>query len=125
MYYTVCYFTGIFYAVVRQISMLFIDNRDSVFCILSSQATNYLHYERLGVGLAHEFKLNVPMVHNSLYYLNFFMENVLNYQKIISSQGTLVDLTPPLPGTTATAATATITTTTAAAAATTTTQTES
>ena len=30
MYYTVCYFTGIFYAVVRQISMLFIDNKDSV-----------------------------------------------------------------------------------------------
>ena len=32
MYYTVCYFTGTFYAVVRQISMLFIDNKDSVFC---------------------------------------------------------------------------------------------
>ena len=35
MYYTVCYFTGIFYAVVRQISMLFIDNKDSVFCRVS------------------------------------------------------------------------------------------
>ena len=34
MYYTVCYVTGIFYAVVRQISMLFIDNKISVFCIL-------------------------------------------------------------------------------------------
>ena len=33
MYYTVYYFTGIFYAVVRHISMLFIDNKDSVFCI--------------------------------------------------------------------------------------------
>ena len=33
-YYTVCYFTGIFYAVVRQISMLFIDNKDFAFCIL-------------------------------------------------------------------------------------------
>ena len=31
---TVCYLTGIFYAVVRQISMLFIDNKISVFCIL-------------------------------------------------------------------------------------------
>ena len=31
MDYTVCYFTGIFYAVVRQISMLFIDSKDSVF----------------------------------------------------------------------------------------------
>ena len=34
IYYTVCHFTGFFYAVVRQISMLFnfIDNKDSVFC---------------------------------------------------------------------------------------------
>ena len=31
MYYTVCYLTGIFYAVVRQISILFIDNKISVF----------------------------------------------------------------------------------------------
>ena len=31
-YYTVCYSIGIFYAVVRQISMLFIDNKDSVLC---------------------------------------------------------------------------------------------
>ena len=30
MYYTVCYFIGICYAVVRQISVLFIDNTDSV-----------------------------------------------------------------------------------------------
>ena len=34
MYYTVCCFTGIFYAIVRHISMLFIDNKDSVFYIL-------------------------------------------------------------------------------------------
>ena len=34
IYYTVCYLTGIFYAVIRQISMLFIDNKISVFCIL-------------------------------------------------------------------------------------------
>ena len=32
MYYTMCYLTGIFYAVVRQISVLFIDNKISVFC---------------------------------------------------------------------------------------------
>ena len=34
LYYTVCYLSGILYAVVRQISMLFIDNKISVFCIL-------------------------------------------------------------------------------------------
>ena len=33
-YYAVCYFTCIFYAVVRQISLLFIDNKDTVFCII-------------------------------------------------------------------------------------------
>ena len=31
MYYCVCYFTGIFYAVIRHISMLLVDNKDSVF----------------------------------------------------------------------------------------------
>ena len=31
--YTVIYFTGIVYAVVRKISMLFINNKDYVFCI--------------------------------------------------------------------------------------------
>ena len=36
IYYTVCYFTGIFYAVIRQISMLFIDNKDFVFCTLTA-----------------------------------------------------------------------------------------
>ena len=30
MYYIVCYFTDIVYGVVRQISMLFRDNKDSV-----------------------------------------------------------------------------------------------
>ena len=31
MYYCVCYFTGSFYVVIRQISMLLVDNKDSVF----------------------------------------------------------------------------------------------
>ena len=33
-YYTVCYFTGIFYAVVRQISMLFVDSRVNILLIV-------------------------------------------------------------------------------------------
>ena len=33
MYYAVRYVTSLFYAVVRQISMLFIDSEDSVFCL--------------------------------------------------------------------------------------------
>ena len=36
-YYTVCYFTGIFNAVVREISVLFMDSKDSVFCILKGR----------------------------------------------------------------------------------------
>ena len=45
MYYTVCYLTGIFYAVVRQISMLFIDNKISVLCILY----NYSPYKTIRI----------------------------------------------------------------------------
>ena len=33
MLFYVCYFTDLFYALVRQISMVFIDNEHSVFCI--------------------------------------------------------------------------------------------
>ena len=42
MYYTVCYFIGIFYAVIRQISILFIDNKISVFCL--SNEVNMLQW---------------------------------------------------------------------------------
>ena len=34
IYLYLCYFTGIFYAAVRQISMLFIENKHPVFGIL-------------------------------------------------------------------------------------------
>ena len=47
MYYTVCYLTGIFYAVVRPISLLFIDNKISVFCILNHRTI------RLTINLRH------------------------------------------------------------------------
>ena len=43
-YYTVCYSIGIFYAVVRQISKLFIDNKDSVFCLYSFKT----HKKKMG-----------------------------------------------------------------------------
>ena len=42
-YYTVCYFTCIFYAIVRQISMLFIYNKDSLLCILYCQHCSCHH----------------------------------------------------------------------------------
>ena len=40
MYYTVCYLTGIFYAVVRQISVLLLDSKKS--CILYSLGVSSL-----------------------------------------------------------------------------------
>ena len=40
-YYTVCYLTCIFHIVVRQISMLFIDNKDSV-CTCVSHGLMYV-----------------------------------------------------------------------------------
>ena len=55
MYYTACYFTGIFYAVVRQISMLFIDNKDSVFCIQARDSplrSTFLASAWLDLGLS-------------------------------------------------------------------------
>ena len=46
-YYTVCYFTCIFYAVVRQISMLFIGNKDSVFCTAMTLNDVKIHNEMI------------------------------------------------------------------------------
>ena len=34
LYCVFLYYTGMFYAFVRQISVLFIDSKDSVFCII-------------------------------------------------------------------------------------------
>ena len=44
-YVHVCYFTCIFYAVVRQISILFINSKDSVFCkSVKTLATNLFYF---------------------------------------------------------------------------------
>ena len=45
LYYTVCYITGIFYAVARQ--MLFTDNKDSVFFFFSFFYYSVLYYWHL------------------------------------------------------------------------------
>ena len=47
---TLCYFTGIFYAVVRQICMLFIDNRDSVFCTTTCPRREGSHKNRPNIS---------------------------------------------------------------------------
>ena len=60
MYYTVCYFTGIFYAVVRQISMLFINNKK--FCILFIQWSKHAPIElvMIWVWFRHSDACNLP-----------------------------------------------------------------
>ena len=48
MYYTVCYFTSIVYAVVRQIYKLFIDNQYSVLSISLVSSWNLTCCHRIG-----------------------------------------------------------------------------
>ena len=67
VYFTVCYFAGIFYAVVSQISMLFIDNKDSVFCILYSV---YMYYFREVVTFDNFFILE-EMLENAVKHSEF------------------------------------------------------
>ncbi|KAK3788402.1 hypothetical protein RRG08_044436, partial [Elysia crispata] len=58
----------------------------------------YRHYERLGTGLANEFNFPLTLTHNTVYYMVLHLTNVLGFQNILSTEGALVDLTPPEPG---------------------------
>lgn len=59
----------------------------------------YHNYERIGVGhtalLEYE---KLPLEHGEVYYINTKITNKLGYVSFISSQGTLIDFTPPEPG---------------------------
>ncbi|KAK6192291.1 hypothetical protein SNE40_003784 [Patella caerulea] len=60
---------------------------------------DYVHAERLGIGLAHEFIYkNKNLLHDHMYYFNMDLKNVFGYRNIISTQGVLIDITPPVPG---------------------------
>ncbi|KAK6174798.1 hypothetical protein SNE40_013376 [Patella caerulea] len=60
---------------------------------------DYVHMERLGVGLAYEFSYaDKTLLHDKLYYFNLDLKNVLGYRHIISTKSVLIDLTPPQPG---------------------------
>ncbi|XP_067658325.1 uncharacterized protein [Haliotis asinina] len=59
----------------------------------------FVHFERLGVGLAHEFVYNdLSLRHNTMYYFSMHLVNTLNFSSFIHSRGVLVDITPPEPG---------------------------
>ncbi|GFR58918.1 protein jagged-2 [Elysia marginata] len=58
----------------------------------------FRHYERLGTGLANEFNFPLTLTHNTVYYMVLHLVNVLGMENILSTEGALVDLTPPEPG---------------------------
>ncbi|XP_046574117.1 uncharacterized protein LOC124282192 [Haliotis rubra] len=59
----------------------------------------YSHYERLGVGLAHEFIYkDLSLRRGIMYYFNLHLINNLQFDSILHSKGVVVDLTPPEPG---------------------------
>ncbi|XP_046360096.2 uncharacterized protein LOC124137716 [Haliotis rufescens] len=59
----------------------------------------YAHFERLGVGLAHEFIYkDLSLRHGVMYYFNIHLINDLQFESILHSKGVVVDVTPPEPG---------------------------
>ena len=59
----------------------------------------YSYYEKRGVGEHATFVYeNLPLVHNTLYFLNIYLVNELLYEKYLYSPGMLLDFTPPQPG---------------------------
>ena len=63
------------------------------------KAEGYTHYEKLGVGNSALLEVSdLPLEHDTMYYINMKLTNGLGYENVVSSTGFLVDLTPPLPG---------------------------
>lgn len=58
----------------------------------------FKNYERLGVGFNSLMQYDLDLKHGSLYYLNAEITNTLGYTAFLSSDGTMVDFTPPDPG---------------------------
>ena len=60
---------------------------------------HYQTYERLGKSYTAVLRYeNLPLRHGTRYYVNADVENVLGYRATLTSQGTMVDMTPPEPG---------------------------
>ncbi|KAK7493720.1 hypothetical protein BaRGS_00015049 [Batillaria attramentaria] len=56
-------------------------------------------YERLGKSYTADLRyVNLPLRHGTRYYVNADVENVLGFHSTLTSQGTMVDFTPPEPG---------------------------
>ena len=63
------------------------------------ESNEFDYYERRGVGSHKAFsQSNLKLVHNELYFLNVYVTNTLLYESYLSSEGILIDFTPPEPG---------------------------
>ena len=60
---------------------------------------SFHNFERIGVGYTAWYEhTNMTLTHGEIYYFNAEVTNVLGYSQLMSSKGTLLDFTPPLPG---------------------------
>ncbi|XP_053407458.1 uncharacterized protein LOC123547213 isoform X2 [Mercenaria mercenaria] len=60
----------------------------------------YSNYERLGSGYHTPTEYSdLPLTHGSTYFVNAKVRNVLGYDAYLLGEGTMVDFTPPEPGT--------------------------
>ena len=76
------------------------DDYENRFETLPLQASqDFVHYERLGQGNSTLYTLTgLSLQHRRTFYINLRISNLLGYSNVVSSQGVLVDLTPPTPG---------------------------
>ncbi|KAK7496755.1 hypothetical protein BaRGS_00011964, partial [Batillaria attramentaria] len=60
---------------------------------------HFVTYERLGNALTAVLRYErLPLRHGTRYYVNADVQNVLGYRATLTSEGTMVDFTPPEPG---------------------------
>ena len=73
---------------------------ENIFETLSLQTSrSYYHYEKLGAGNSTVVTYSgLSFEHNQVYYVNIRLRNRLGHTNVVSSNGFLVDFTPPMPG---------------------------
>ena len=96
MYCTAHYFTGIFYAVVKQISMLFIGNKDSVFgTFLVSAVKSLSRLLRVIINSVKSLSRLLRVIINSVKSLSRLLRVIINSPSPSSRLG--VDCTTLVP----------------------------
>ena len=95
MYCTAHYFTGLFYAVVKQISMLFIGNKDSVFGTLVSAVKSLSRLLRVIINSVKSLSRLLRVIINSVKSLSRLLRVIINSPSPSSRLG--VDCTTLVP----------------------------